>query len=314
MIEARELYKQYAGNHALNGLSFRAEPGAVLGFIGPNGAGKSTAMRIVCGIMPPTSGEVFISGVDMLSEPERAKRRLGYLPENAPLYPGMNVISFLRFCGKMRGLSGKALDSAIGEACGRCRLGDVLHEDTEALSKGYRRRVCLAQSILHKPENLVLDEPTDGLDPDQKREIRALIRELGTTAAIVVSTHILEEIDEVCGRVLAVRRGKKVFDGTTLEFKHLSPDSGTVVLTLPEASEELDSAFGKLPGTLRLEAVRSEGKSVLRITPEEGGSPAFAAAAANLAASQRRAVLSLEVLTADLGRIFASLGNDGDRT
>ena len=232
MLSAENICKSYGRTPVLNGLSLRVPVGSVLGFIGPNGAGKSTAMKILCGIFPPDSGTVSVSGIDMLKDPVGAKEKLGYLPENAPLYPGMSVASFLKFCGKMRGLSGAALNLAIDRAVDCCRLKEVLRMDVDSLSKGFRRRTCLAQTLIHSPENLVLDEPTDGLDPDQKREIRSLILELKQTTAIIVSTHILEEIGAVCDHVLAIRRGKAVFEGTSEEFRRLSPEEGTVVLRL----------------------------------------------------------------------------------
>ena len=205
MIKVENLSRQYGAKKALDGLSFTAENGSVLGFIGPNGAGKTTAMRMICGIMPPGSGRIEVSGISVADHPREAKEKLGYLPENAPLHAGMNVLAFLRYCGKMHGLSGEELHSAVDDSVEKCRLGSVLYEELEVLSKGFKRRVCLAQAIMHHPENLVLDEPTDGLDPDQKREIRALIREIGKHAAVIVSTHILEEIDAVCDKVLAIR-------------------------------------------------------------------------------------------------------------
>ena len=264
MIKVEHLSRRYGAKLALDDLSFTAENGSVLGFIGPNGAGKSTAMRMICGIMPPSSGSVEVSGISITGNPREAKEKLGYLPENAPLYAGMNVNAFLQYCGKMRGLSGAELRRATDESVEKCRLHDVLHEELEALSKGFKRRVCLAQAIMHHPENLVLDEPTDGLDPDQKREIRALIRQIRQEAAVIVSTHILEEIDAVCDNVLAIRGGRKVFYGSTREFRALDPDDGSLELLfdrLPEGFTDRVSGF-------RLLAVESVGEGTLvRIMP-----------------------------------------------
>ena len=175
-IAAEHLVKCYGARTVVDDLSFTLEKGCVLGFIGPNGAGKTTTMRMICGILKPTSGRVLIDGIDPAEDPVRARQPLGYLPENAPLYANMTVGSFLAWCGSMRGLSGAALRSALGRVMDACALGSVAADEIESLSKGYRRRVCLAQSIIHRPSVLVMDEPTDGLDPNQKREIRGLIR------------------------------------------------------------------------------------------------------------------------------------------
>ena len=305
MITVHEICKQYAGKHALNGLSFTAANGSVLGFIGPNGAGKSTAMRIICGVMPPTSGSVSISGIDLNENPREAKEKIGYLPENAPLYTGMNVTAFLRYCGRMRGLSGKALDAAVAESVERCRLHDVLHEELEALSKGFRRRVCLAQAILHKPENLVLDEPTDGLDPDQKREIRTLINEIREYSAVIVSTHILEEIDAVCDYVLAIRGGYRVFYGSTAEFRAMDPEDGVIVLRFDSYAEE---PFRPLEKIELLSIGHGEGTEMEIRLKSLSGSPSEAVAAVvNAASANGLNLKGIEQHSGRLDRVFAGL-------
>ena len=221
-ITAEHLVKCYGRRTVVQDLGFSLEKGHVLGFIGPNGAGKTTTMRMLCGIHKPTAGRVFINGVDPFSDPVRARRELGYLPENAPLYGNMNVYSFLKWCGAMRGLCGASLREAVSRVIGECALEQVAGEEIEALSKGYRRRVCLAQSIIHRPSVLVMDEPTDGLDPNQKREIRSLIGSMRSGCAMIVSTHILEEVDAVCDTVLAICSGRQVFAGTVAEFRAVS--------------------------------------------------------------------------------------------
>lgn len=224
-IQAEHLVKCYGQRTVVDDLSFTLECGSVLGFVGPNGAGKTTTMRMLCGIHKPTSGRVLINSLDPALDPVRARARLGYLPENAPLYGNMSVCSFLRWCGSMRGLSGEALRNALARVMQECALDDVAGEEVDSLSKGYRRRVCLAQSIIHSPTVLVMDEPTDGLDPNQKREIRTLIRKIRENCAVIVSTHILEEIDAVCDRVLAICGGRKVFAGSVAEFRAVSGTS-----------------------------------------------------------------------------------------
>ena len=221
-ITAEHLIKCYGRRTVVNDLSFTLEPGCVLGFIGPNGAGKTTTMRMLCGLNRPTSGRVLINSIDPALDPVAARERLGYLPENAPLYGNMTVQSFLSWCGSMRGLSGEKLRSALRRVMSDCALENVAGDEVESLSKGYRRRVCLAQSIIHEPTVLVMDEPTDGLDPNQKREIRSLIRQMRENCAIIVSTHILEEIDAVCDRVLAICAGREVCSGSVSEFRAVS--------------------------------------------------------------------------------------------
>ena len=221
-ITAEHLIKCYGRRTVVDDLSFTLEPGCVLGFIGPNGAGKTTTMRMLCGLNRPTSGRVLINSVDPALDPVAARRQLGYLPENAPLYGNMTVQSFLSWCGSMRGLTGNDLRTALNRVMSDCALENVAGDEVESLSKGYRRRVCLAQSIIHRPTVLVMDEPTDGLDPNQKREIRGLIRQMRENCAIIVSTHILEEIDAVCDRVLAICSGREVFSGSVSEFRAVS--------------------------------------------------------------------------------------------
>lgn len=307
MISVNEICKQYAGKHALNGLSFTAENGSVLGFIGPNGAGKSTAMRIICGVMPPTSGTVCVSGIDMSENPRAAREKIGYLPENAPLYTGMNVTAFLRYCGGMRGLAGKALDSAVAESVEKCRLHDVLHEELDALSKGFRRRVCLAQAIMHKPENLVLDEPTDGLDPDQKREIRTLINEIREHSAVIVSTHILEEIDAVCDSVLAIRGGYRVFYGSTAAFRALDPDDGVIVMRFDSWSEE---PFRSLEGVQVLSMEQGKDHEMeIRLKSLSGTPSEAVAAAVNAASGKGLRLIGFEQRSGRLDEVFAGLAS-----
>jgi ABC-2 type transport system ATP-binding protein len=218
MIEVENLTKQFGSKIAVDHLSFAVKPGEVLGFLGPNGAGKSTTMRMVTGFLPPTHGEARICGISVVSHPAEAKKKIGYLPESAPLYNDMTVIGFLGFCADIRGLSGKAKTEAIDRAIDTCFLGSVARQGIDTLSKGYRHRTCLAQALLHDPEVLILDEPTDGLDPNQKHEVRQLIKRLGETKAILFSTHILEEVEAACTRAVIVDRGRIVIDGTPVEL------------------------------------------------------------------------------------------------
>jgi ABC-2 type transport system ATP-binding protein len=218
MIKIENLVKTFGAKRAVDDISFTVERGEVLGFLGPNGAGKSTTMRMVTGFMPPSAGKVSIGGHDIVDSPLQAKRLMGYLPENAASYPDMTVHGFLKFTAELRGLQGDARKKAVRRVVDLCFLDSVLLQSIDTLSKGYRHRTCLAQALIHDPEVLIMDEPTDGLDPNQKHEVRNLIRELGRSKAIVFSTHILEEVDAACTRAIIIDRGRIVANGTPDEL------------------------------------------------------------------------------------------------
>jgi len=224
MIKVENLVKAFGAKLAVNDVSFTVERGEVLGFLGPNGAGKSTTMRMITGFIPPTSGRVTIGGHDMLEDPLPAKRLIGYLPENAPGYADMTVHGFLNFAAELRGLQGDARKRAVGRAVEMCFLQNVLHQTLDTLSKGYKHRTGLAQSLVHDPDVLIMDEPTDGLDPNQKHEVRGLIKRMGENKAIIFSTHILEEVEAACTRVIIIDRGRIVANGTPQELKARSPE------------------------------------------------------------------------------------------
>jgi ABC-2 type transport system ATP-binding protein len=214
MIDVQSLTKEYGRLRAVDNLSFKVEPGEVLGFLGPNGAGKTTTMRIVAGFLPATSGRVLVCGHDIDTESVAAKRRIGYLPEGAPSYPEMTPRSFLTFIAEARGIPAEKRRQRLDEVFALLHLERVLEQSIDTLSKGYRRRVGLAQAILHDPEVLILDEPTDGLDPNQKHEVRELIGRMASGKIIVISTHLLEEVDAVCSRAIIIARGKILADDT----------------------------------------------------------------------------------------------------
>src|SRR5215475_7251027 len=230
MIKVHNLAKVFGSKRAVDGISFSVERGEVLGFLGPNGAGKSTSMRMITGFIPPTAGTIHVGGFDMVENPIPAKRLIGYLPENAPAYTDMTVYGFLNFAAEIRGLRGDAKQKAVNRAVDMCFLDSVLHQSVETLSKGYRHRTCFAQSIIHDPDVLVLDEPTDGLDPNQKHEVRGLIRRMGEKKAIIFSTHILEEVDAACTRAIIIDRGKIVANGTPEQLRQKSDWAGAVTL------------------------------------------------------------------------------------
>jgi len=214
MIEVQSLTKQFGPIVAVDAVSFAVRPGEVLGFLGPNGAGKSTTMRMIVGFLAPTRGTARVCGFDVTDQPIEVKRRVGYLPEGAPLYGDMTPASFLRFVAAARGFTGAEGRRRIDAAVERTQIMSVFERPIETLSKGYKRRVGLAQALLHDPEVLILDEPTDGLDPNQKHDVRALIREMAPRKTIVISTHILEEVTAVCSRAIVIAEGKLVTDST----------------------------------------------------------------------------------------------------
>ena len=218
MIEVQALSKRYGEVTAVDDLSFTVDEGQVLGFLGPNGAGKSTTMKMIAGFVAPTSGNVKVCGHDVVDDPIAAKSLIGYLPEGAPSYAEMTPHQFLRFIARMRGMSEQQYQERIGQVHDQLHLSSVWDRSIETLSKGYKRRVGLAQAILHDPKVLILDEPTDGLDPNQKQEVRELIRQMAEDKIIIISTHILEEVGAVCNRAMIIARGKLLADATPAEL------------------------------------------------------------------------------------------------
>jgi ABC-2 type transport system ATP-binding protein len=221
-LSIRGLVKRFGEKTAVDGLSFDVGTGEVLGFLGPNGAGKSTTMKMICGFLAPTAGTAFVCGHDVTTDPIAAKSRIGYLPEGAPAYPDMTVTGFLDFVGAIRRFDGAERRKRVAAAMAATKLEEVAHQPIETLSKGFKRRVGLAQALLHDPEILILDEPTDGLDPNQKFEVRRLITEMAHRKTIVISTHILEEVDAVCTRAMIIARGRILADGTPADLKKRS--------------------------------------------------------------------------------------------
>ncbi len=275
MIEVRRLTKQFGNHPAVDNISFTAEKGEILGFLGPNGAGKSTTMRMITGFFPPSSGTVIVGGSDILTQSLAARRKIGYLPENAPVYPDMTVSRYLDFCAEIRGFGGAAKKQRVGETLERCFLAGVRHQVVNTLSKGYKQRVCFAQSILHDPEYLILDEPTDGLDPNQKHEVRLMIREMSATKAIIFSTHILDEVDSVCSRAIIIADGKVVADDTPDGLRRRSISHGSVVLTVTGvATDGIQKRITELDGVASVSVVDADGeRTTLRIFPDDPAVP-----------------------------------------
>lgn len=224
MIEVKDLVKTYGQKRAVNGVSFTVRRGEILGFLGPNGAGKSTTMKMLTGFLRPDAGTATVDGIDVTRDPVAVKRRLGYLPESAPAYPEMTVEEFLGFIAEIRGFRAPdARRAQVDRAVGLTHLAGVRHQTIETLSKGFKQRVGFAQALLHDPPALVLDEPTDGLDPNQKNEVRSLIRNMAAEKAVILSTHILEEVDAICTRVIIISQGRIVADETPDALRARNP-------------------------------------------------------------------------------------------
>lgn len=224
-VEVISLDKHFGPIHAVRGVSFRVEHGEVLGFLGPNGAGKSTTMKLITGFLEPDAGTVRVNNHDVTEDPIAVKTTIGYLPEGAPSYGEMTVGRFLGFIAAIRGFKGQEKQRRINTVVDEIQLKSVLNQTVETLSKGFKRRVCIAQAILHDPDVLIMDEPTDGLDPNQKHEVRTLIKNMARDKAIIISTHILEEVDAVCTRAIIIASGKLLFDGTPAELRSRSTNN-----------------------------------------------------------------------------------------
>lgn len=263
MIETQRLSKTYGRIRAVDEVSFRVEPGQVLGFLGPNGAGKSTTMKMIAGFLAPTAGTAKVCGFDVREQSIQARRALGYLSEGAPSYGEMTVLGFLGFIADVRGLGGERRRQRLDDAIGRLQLEGVLAQPIDTLSKGFRRRVGLAQAILHDPRALILDEPTDGLDPNQKHEVRNLIQSMSADRTIIISTHILEEVNAVCSRAIIIAKGRVLADATPAELEARSRYHGAVSLTAPN------------PAAVREGLVRVEGVAQVEIDPQDGRLTAF---------------------------------------
>jgi ABC-2 type transport system ATP-binding protein len=252
MIQAQSLSKYFDNFLAVDQLSFEVKAGEVLGFLGPNGAGKSTTMKMLTGFLSPSSGTAIINGHDIVNDSLAARKAIGYLPEGAPSYGEMTVSQFLEFVARARGIGGMATRDAVGSVISQLNLGRVKHQEIETLSKGFKRRVGLAQAIIHDPDVLILDEPTDGLDPNQKHEVRRLIQEMANDKIIVISTHILEEVQAVCNRVMIIAQGKLLADDTPDDLIRQSRfhNAVTLVVNNPEMAA---SVLSELPEVARAE-------------------------------------------------------------
>ncbi len=267
MIETKSLCKHYGSFTAVDNLSFCVEAGTVLGFLGPNGAGKSTTMKMLTGFLTPSAGSALVNGVDVSEDSLAARMQIGYLPEGAPSYGEMTVQQFLSFVARARLIEKARVVDSVNEVIERLNLSGVKHQAIETLSKGFKRRVGLAQAIIHDPQILILDEPTDGLDPNQKREVRHLIRDMARDKIIVISTHILEEVEAVCNRVMIIAQGKLLADDTPHGLIARSRYNNSVSLVV-EAAEKVASVLSELPEVAKAEL--NEGELTLFPSQKQG--------------------------------------------
>ncbi len=268
MIEVRGLSKLYGTERAVDGISFEVSSGEVLGFLGPNGAGKTTTMKVITCYLPPSEGTVLVDGLDVRTNSLEVRRKIGYLPEHTPLYLDMSVYDYLEFVAAMRGIERSRHAGRIADMAEVCGLGDVLTKRIEALSKGYRQRVGLAQAMIHDPDILVLDEPTTGLDPNQIVEIRALIRAVGREKTVILSTHILPEVRASCDRVLIIHRGQLVADGTPADLEASFTAGQRVQFGVSKGTGVADVLSRQAGMTLLQEDTDSDGASVYTVTSD----------------------------------------------
>jgi len=270
MIQVEKLRKTFGSFVAVSDISFTVQRGDVLGFLGPNGAGKSTAMKMITGFLTPSAGNVKVCGYDVIEDPINVKKSIGYLPEGAPAYGDMTPRAFLEFIADIRGLSGDAKKAAVDSAIAKTHLESVLNKSIETLSKGFKRRVGLAQAILHNPDVLILDEPTDGLDPNQKHEVRELLKQMAKEKAIVISTHILEEVEAICTRAMIISQGKMLFDGTPADLENLSVEKNAVhILTSANESAAIVKKLKSVSDVKEVRVDDVDGQQSITVIPKD---------------------------------------------
>jgi gliding motility-associated transport system ATP-binding protein len=300
LIEASGLKKRFGEIVAVDGISLEVKKGEVLGFLGPNGAGKSTTMKMLTGFLEPDEGEARVAGIDVFAAPKLAKAKLGYLPEGAPCYGDMTARAFLNFIAEIRGFDRAEARQRVDGAVEKTELASVLGQRIETLSKGFKRRVAIAQAILHDPQVLIMDEPTDGLDPNQKHHVRRLIADMAGDKAIIVSTHILEEVEAVCSRAIIINRGRIVADGTAEDLMRRLPYHNAIGLKVAAARADVVSkALSDFAAIAKVETVgTANGRVQLRATPGAGAPPA-----SELAALIRARLIEAEEVTIERGNL-----------
>lgn len=309
MITVENLSKHFGPKVAVKNLSFELKKGEVLGFLGPNGAGKSTTMRMITGYLPPTAGKITVGKADVVDSPVEAKAKIGYLPENAPLYSELTVQGFLNFIGELRGLSGADRDKAVSRSMDLCHLQGVRHQSVDTLSKGFRHRTCFAQALISDPEVLVMDEPTDGLDPNQKHEVRALIRRMGEEKAIIFSTHILEEVEAACSRAIIISGGEVVANGTPDQLKKKAKGAGQIRFQIAGIPASATKSDLEGLGSVSSVDVNLEEENMLRgvVVPKEGQSTRASEDIFKYVSSKNGLLQELAVLEGRLDDVFREI-------
>lgn len=311
MIIAKNLVKKFGPRTAVDNISFQVEKGGVLGFLGPNGAGKTTTIRMLAGYLPPTGGTIEINGINVVSDTVRAQKQIGYMPEHTPLYDEMTVRSFLSFLAEVRGFSGKERGRRVDGILEACMLTGVQHQIIDTLSKGYRRRTSLAQALLHDPEVLLLDEPTEGLDPNQKQVVRDMIVSMATDKIILLSTHVLEEVDALCSRIMVISEGRLKADGRPADLKKRSRDYNVLTVELLAPAAEAAAAFQAIPEVAEVQTVAAEGpKATLRLFPRD--QQALAVHAIEVAARNHWMVTEMRAEPGRLDDVFRQITTTAD--
>ena len=305
MIKVENLTKRYAGVTAINNLNFEVEKGEIVGFLGPNGAGKSTTMKILTSYLPATSGRATIAGFDVFEQSIEARRRLGYLPENTPLYTDMRVNEYLRYRASLKGVPGRKMKQSVGDVIELCNLRDVERKMIGALSKGYRQRVGLADALVHDPELLILDEPTIGLDPNQIRQVRELIKNLGGKRTVLISTHILPEVEIMCSRVIVIHKGKIRASDTAENLLKNQRTAGSMRVEAKVGADHAAADLQKLPGVKDVTVEKDGDFSIFQLRLEANADPSEEVM--RLATSNRWTVRELTRRRPTLEDVFVEL-------
>lgn len=305
MIKVENLTKRYAGVTAINSLNFEVEKGEIVGFLGPNGAGKSTTMKILTGYLPATSGTASIAGYDVFEQSIEARRRLGYLPENTPLYTDMRVNEYLRYRANLKGVPGRKVKQSVGDVIELCNLRDVEHKLIGALSKGYRQRVGLADALVHDPDLLVLDEPTIGLDPNQIRQVRELIKNLGGKRTVLISTHILPEVEIMCSRVIVIHKGKIRASDTAENLLKNQRTAGSMRIEAKTGTDNAVAELQKVPGVRDVTAEKDGDYGIFQLRLEANTDPSEEVM--QLAANRRWTVREITRRRPTLEDVFVEL-------
>ena len=300
MITLKNVTRKFGSFTAVDNLSMTVSKGEVLGFLGPNGAGKTTTMRMISGFLMPSAGKITVCGYDVIKDPVEVKRHIGYMPEVASSYSDMTVLSFLNFIAQARGLFGSDEEKAVRKVIDNTSLNDVLYQPIETLSKGYKRRVGLAQALIHDPDVLILDEPTEGLDPNQKREIRTLIRRLQEEKAIIISTHVLEEVEAMCSRVVIIDKGRIILDDTPHALLSLSETHQTLYFLIPSYQKDrAKTIFNEIPQIVLTDVYQeSEDEVLFTMRPKEKEKPT-----ADIVETLRRQDIKILDMFAEKGRL-----------